>query len=199
MCIRDRVLSKAMVPLMRKLIIVWSVLLLGLLLACLLSPLETVRGLLPWVWMWPLLLWSELGIRATRYRVDQLLASAPSPLWRQLPATWTAGVLLAFLSGSGAFIRLWSEPTLLPGFAAGALFIPSLSLLLGLAAGTERPTQLLLLIWWYLGPLNGLAALDLTGVTDAAVAQGVPWIYLASSPLLFGLALLVRQHQLQAT
>ena len=177
--------------------LLWYAVAVGLLLACLLSPLEMVRGLLPWVWMWPLLLWSELGVRATRYRVDQLLASAPSPLWRQLPATWTAGVLLAFLSGSGAFIRLWSEPTLLPGFAAGALFIPSLSLLLGLAAGTERPTQVLLLVWWYLGPLNGLAALDLTGVTDAAVAQGVPWIYLASSPLLFGLALLVRRRQLQ--
>jgi CDP-diglyceride synthetase len=157
-----------------------------------------VRGLLPWVWLWPLLLWSELGVRATRHRVNPLLAGAPSPLWRQVPATWMAGVLLALLLGSGALIRLWSEPALLPGFAAGALFIPSLSLLLGLTAGTERPAQVLLLIWWYLGPLNGLTALDLTGVTDAALAQGIPWFYLAAGPLLFGLALLVRRQQLQA-
>jgi hypothetical protein len=177
--------------------IVWYLVAVGLLLACLPSPLDTVRGLLPWVWLWPLLLWSELGVRAARYRVDQLLASAPSPLWRQAPATWISGVLLALLLGSGAFIRLWSEPALLPGFAAGALFIPSLSLLLGLAAGTERPTQVLLLVWWYLGPLNGLTALDITGVTDAAVAQGIPWLYLIAGPLLFGLALLIRRQQLQ--
>ena len=177
--------------------IVWYAVAVGLLLACLFSPLETVRGLLPWVWLWPLVPWSELGVRATHYRVNPLLASAPSPLWRQLPATWMAGVLLALLLGSGAFVRLWSEPALLPGFAAGALFIPSLSLLLGLAAGTERPAQVLLLVWWYLGPLNGLTPLDITGVTDAALVQGIPWFYLAAAPLLFGLTLLVRRQQLQ--
>ena len=168
----------------------------GLFLASLLSPLETVRGLLPYLWLWPLLLWSELGVRESRYRVDQLLFSAPAPLWRQLPATWAAAVLLAFMLGSGAFVRLLAEPTLLPGFVAGMLFIPSLALLLGVAAGTERPLQIILLITWYLGPLNGLAPLDMTGVTETAVVQGIPWFYIAASPLLFGLALLARQRQL---
>lgn len=170
----------------------------GLFLACLLSPLETVRSaLLPLVWLWPLLLWAELGVRPTRYHVHPLLASAPAPLRRQLPAAWTAGVLLALLLGGGALIRLLAEPALLPGFAAGALFIPSLALLLGLLTGTERPTQILLLLWWYLGPLNGLAALDITGATAAAAARGIPWLYIAATPLLVGLAALARRHQLQ--
>jgi hypothetical protein len=168
----------------------------GLFVASLLSPLETVRGLLPYIWLWPLLIWSEMGVRETRYRVDQLLFSAPAPLRRQLPAAWTAGVLLAFVLGSGAFVRLLAEPTLLPGFAAGMLFIPSLALFLGVAAGTERPLQIILLIAWYLGPLNGLALFDMTGVTETAVAQAIPWFYIAASPLLFGLTLLVRQRRL---
>ena len=177
----------------------WYAVAAGLFVACLLSPLETVRGaLLPLVWLWPLLLWSEMGVRETRYRVDQLLFSAPSPLWRQLPAAWMAGVLLALLLGGGALVRFLAEPAWLPGFVAGVLFIPSLALLLGIVTGTERPAQILLLIWWYLGPLNGLAALDLTGATAAALAQGVPWHYVAASPLLLGLALLVRRHQLHA-
>lgn len=177
----------------------WYAVAAGLFLTCLLSPLETVRSaLLPLVWLWPLLLWSEMGVREAHYRVDQLLFSAPSPLWRQLPATWAAGVLLALLLGGGAFVRFLAEPAWLPGFVAGALFTPSLALLLGIVTGTERPTQILLLIWWYLGPLNGLVALDITGVTAAALAQGVPWHYVAASPLLLGLALLVRRHQLQA-
>ncbi|MFO7684060.1 MAG: hypothetical protein R6X34_28850, partial [Chloroflexota bacterium] len=58
----------------------------GLILACLLAPLETTRRwLLPLAWLWPLLLWSEIGVRERRYRMDQLLFSAPAPLWRQLP------------------------------------------------------------------------------------------------------------------
>jgi hypothetical protein len=172
----------------------------GLILACVLAPLETVRRwLLPTVWLWPLLLWSEMGVRETRYRVHQLLFSAPSPLWRQLPATWTAGVMLAVALGGGALVRFLAEPALLPGFVAGALLIPSLALLLGVLGGTERPLQILLLIWWYLGPMNGVVALDITGATDPALAQGIPWFYIAASPLLLGLALLARRRQLQTS
>ena len=72
----------------------------------------------------------------------------------------------------GAFVHLLAESTLLPGFVAGMLFIPSLALLLGVVAGTERPLQIILLIIWYLGPLNGLAPLDMTGVTETAVVGG---------------------------
>lgn len=171
----------------------------GLILACLFSPLgATRRWLLPLAWLWPLLLWSEMGVREERYRVDQLLFSAPAPLWRQLPAAWTAGALLALVLGSGAFIRFLAEPGVLLGFVAGMLFIPSLALFLGVAGETERPLQILLLIFWYLGPLNSLAFFDMTGATDAALAQGIPWLYIALSPLLFGLTLFIRWRQLQA-
>jgi hypothetical protein len=102
--------------------------------------------LLPLAWLWPLLLWSEIGVRERRYRMDQLLFSAPAPLWRQLPAAWTAGVLLALVLGSGAFVRFLAEPGLLVGFIAGMLFILSLALFLGVAGGTERPLQILLLV-----------------------------------------------------
>ena len=138
----------------------WYVVAAGLVLLCLTSELEMVRQwLLPLTWLWPLLLWSEMGVREGKYGVDQLLFSAPALLWRQLPAAWTAGVLLYLLLGSGVLIRFLAEPALLAGFVAGALFIPSLALLLGVVGGLERPLQILLLIFWYLGPLNGLALL----------------------------------------
>jgi hypothetical protein len=159
----------------------------GLFLACLFAPLETVRGLLPYVWLWPLLIWSEMGVRERRYGVDQLLWSAPAPLGRQLPAAWLAGVALAFLLGGGAFIRFLAEPALLYGFMAGVFFVPSLALFLGTATGSERPLQIILLVYWYLGVLNGLPILDFTGATAAAVAKAIPGYYLSAVPLLVGL------------
>jgi hypothetical protein len=175
----------------------WYAVLAGLFLACLLAPLETVRRwLLPLVWLWPVLVWSEMGVRETRHRVDQVLFSAPSPLLRQLPAAWTAGVVLAVLLGSGALLRFIGEPALLPGFIAGALFIPSLALSLGVAGQSERPLQILLLIWRYLGPLNGLTALDITEVTDPSLARGIPWLYIAATPVLLGLTLFARRRRL---
>jgi hypothetical protein len=177
--------------------LLWYVVAAGLILACLTAELATVqRWLLPLVWLWPLPLWSEMGVRESKYGVDQLLFSASAPLWRQLPASWTAGVLLYFVLGSGALLRFLTEPALLPGFLAGALFIPALALCLGTVGGSERPLQILLLIFWYLGPLNGLAAFDITGATAEAVALGIPWYYLAASLPLAALALLARRQQI---
>lgn len=177
--------------------LLWYIVAAGLILACLTAELATVqRWLLPLVWLWPLPLWSEMGVREGKYGVDPLLFSAPAPLWRQLPASWTAGVLLYFVLGSGALLRFLTEPALLPGFLAGALFIPALALCLGAVGGSERPLQILLLIFWYLGPLNGLAAFDITGATQEALALGVPWYYLAATAPLLAAALLTRRRQM---
>ncbi len=95
-------------------------------------------------------------------------------------------------------MRVLTEPGLLPGFLAGTLFIPSLALLLGVVGKAERPFQILMLITWYLGPMNGLAPLDITAATTGAMAQGVPWFYVAASPVLLALAVLARQRQLKS-
>jgi hypothetical protein len=162
-------------------------------LACFFSPPETARTLLPLAWLWPLVLWAEMGVRDRLYRVEPLLVSAAAHDWWQTFATWVSGILLAVLLGSGAFLRFLSEPAFLPGFFAGALFIPALALLLGTVAGSERPFQIILLISWYLGPLNGLPLFDITAVHDATLILGMPWIYLAASFALVGLTLLARR------
>jgi hypothetical protein len=178
----------------------WYAVAAGLILASLTADLSAVqRWLLPIIWLWPLPLWSELGVRERKYGVEQLLFSAPAPLWRQFPASWTAGILLYFILGGGAALRFLLEPALLPGFLAGALFIPALALCLGAVGGSERPLQILLLIFWYLGPLNGLAAFDITGATAEAVALSIPWYYLAASLPLAGLALLARRQQMRSS
>ena len=176
----------------------WYVVTAGLFLASLLTPLDGVQSwVLPAIWLWPLVLWSEMGVRETRYRVCEILFSSPFPARRQLLATWAAGVLLAMALGSGVLVRILTEPRLLPGFLAGALFIPSLALLLGVVGKAERPFQILMLIAWYLGPMNGLAPLDITAATTGALEQGIPWFYVAASPVLLALAVLARQRQLK--
>lgn len=131
-------------------------------------------------------------------RVNQVLFSAPSPLRYQLVAAWLAGVLAAVLLGFGALFRFFPEPALLIGFAAGAIFFSSLVLILGVATRTERAFQILLLIIWYLGPLYGLSALDVTAAADASIRGGIPWLYLAVSPVLLGIADFLRWRQLQS-
>ncbi len=155
-----------------------------LVIAALVLPIDAVRILLPIAWIWPVVPWSESGGRARRHGVDALLGAAPSPVLRQLPAAWLSGVLLALAIGSGALVRFLAYPELLVGFAAGALFIPTLAIALGTAGAGERVFQVLAMVAWYLGPLNGVAPLDITGANYAALAAGVPIGYLAAVPVL---------------
>jgi len=108
----------------------------GLILAGLLAPTAAVRQfILPFGWLWPVLLWSPMGVRETRHQTSQLFFSAPYPLRRQLPATYLAGLLVAVLTGSGAGLRFFftggvgqrlrldfgSAVYSLPGFSFGNL------------------------------------------------------------------------------
>ncbi len=120
----------------------WYVIALGLIIAGLLAPKDAVTSfVLPIAWIWPILIWSSMGVREARYHTQGYVFSAAYPLRRQLPATWLAGWILAILIGSGVLVRLILEgqwPNVLT-WAVGALFIPSLALALGSWSGSSAP------------------------------------------------------------
>src|SRR5208337_1501434 len=79
----------------------WYTIAAGLLLAQALIPKAEARGLvLAFAWIWPVLLWSSMGVREMRHQTYQVLFAVPHPMARQLPAVWLAGVLLAAVTGS---------------------------------------------------------------------------------------------------
>jgi hypothetical protein len=174
----------------------WYAVAAGLWIATLFSPLDIVRtGILPVAWIWPILLWSSLGSRETRFDLRQVVFSAPHPLGWQLPVAWLAGLLIALLAGSGAIARmLMSGDT--PGMLAvlsGALFIPSLALALGVWSGSGKAFEVIYALWWYLGPIERLTPLDFIGSTGHG-----PWqAYLVGAGILFLLAALGRMRQLR--
>jgi hypothetical protein len=147
-----------------------------LLVGQLVSPERVVReGFLIAAWIWPVLLWSQMGCREARHATSALLFSSERSLSRQLPALWTAGCLVALLTGSGVGTRLllgadWH------GFAAwfaGALFIPSLALALGIWAGSGKACEAIYTVWWYIGPAHQVPGLDFMGTTPASSSPGI--------------------------
>jgi hypothetical protein len=179
----------------------WYVVAVGLSLAALLSPADQTRQIwLPLAWIWPLLIWSPLGNRAVRHRTEQIILSAPYPLRNQLPAAWLAGLIVALATASGATLCLlvagqWSA---LLALSVGAAFIPALALALGVWSGSSKLFEVVYLVLWYVGPMNGNLALDYLGATDAAVAGSMPLAYLLLTALLLGFALLGSRRQLRS-
>ncbi len=130
---------------------------------------DSLRNLLPFSWIFPVLVWSGLGVREARYATQGLVFSAPYPLRRQLPATWLAGVSVALVSGGGIGLRLLTagEWAHLGAFLVAACLIPALALALGIWSGTNRAFEMVYLLWWY-AIVNGAAEIDFMGTTERA-------------------------------
>jgi len=178
----------------------WYLVAAGLLITSLAKPAQEARELLPWVWLWPIFLWSAMGTREARHQTGELIFSAAHSLRRQFPAAWLAGVIVAVLMGSGVALRLllardWAG---LLAFSVGAAFISSLALAMGVWSGTGKLFEAVYIIWWYIGPLHHDRNLDFMFTSPTALSWGVLRFYLLAAFLLFGFALLGRRRQFQA-
>ena len=190
----------------------WYVVALGLILVALILPAAESRQIvLPFVFIWPLLIWSKLGNREIQNRTDQLVFSAPFPLRRQLMASWTAGFVLTLVAGSGVIVRLVLESdwNVVVSVVVAAAFIPAAALSLGTWSGGSKLFEVVFLFLWTLGPMNQMVtalgfplvadqflALDYIGSSDAAISAGMPLYYAVFTILLVVLALIGRKRQL---
>jgi hypothetical protein len=176
----------------------WYLVALGLIAAGLFTPVAVSRGLLIAAWIWPLLIWSAMGTRETRWRTDQLVFSTAHPLRRQLPACWLAGVIIALVTGGGTGVRLLvaGEQLGLLAWTVGALFIPTMALALGVWSGSSKLFEVLYLFLWYLGPANHVGPIDFMGVVGPLLPPRTPVLFLAITAALVVFAVLGRKRQL---
>jgi len=159
----------------------------GLFIGCLASPPAAGSTVLAVAWIWPILVWSQMGSRETQGTVGSLIFSAPRAVPRQLLACYGAGVIVAALTGGGLALRLTAagNATGLGAWVAGVLFVPALALALGVLAGSRKPFEALFTAWWYIGPLHHVRGLDFVGTT---AQSSTAWLYLVLSVVLVGLA-----------
>ena len=168
----------------------------GMLIGSLASPTADERA--NWLiaaWVWPVLIWSQVGSRETRFATQSLVFSSERSLQRQLPALWAAGVLLAIMTGAGVGVRLLlsGDRNGLLAWLAGALFIPSFALASGVWSRSSKLFEALYTVWWYVGPLHHTAGLDFMGISRASASPGV---YLVAAAGLLAAAYMGRRVRL---
>ena len=176
----------------------WYVTLTGLIVAGSVTTVRVALSILAVAWVWPLLIWSQMGTREARHRAEAIVFSAPYPLLRQLSATWLCGVLVALLAASGVAFRLLIAGEMAHLFAllVGAAFVPTLALALGAWSHTPRWFEVVYLVWWY-GALNGAISLDFMGTAPEALARGMPLVYLGLTLALLAAAVAGRWIRLR--
>jgi hypothetical protein len=173
----------------------WYVIAGGLIAAQLVNDLDTTRLMLAAAWAWPILILSGLGCREARHDTRQIVFCAPRPLLNQLPALWLSAFTVLTMLGSGALIRFLAagEFTSLLAWLAGALFIPSLALALGVLTGSGKTFDVIYVLWMY-GALQRVPTFDFVGTTPSS-----PWhIYALLALALMIITVLARQWQLKS-
>jgi hypothetical protein len=168
----------------------------GLVVAGAATPLDVSRGrILPFAWIWPILVWSTMGAREARFGTEELVFTAPRPLLRQLPSLYFAGVTVAMAAGSGVALRCLMAGSFaaLGGWCAGALFIPALALCLGAWSGGSKLFEAFYTVLWYVGPMQPVPALDFMGASGAAIASGMPLVFALAAAALVAAAVAGRR------
>jgi hypothetical protein len=154
----------------------WYTVAAGLFIASLSSPLNSVRGgVAIAALIWPILIWSQMGTREARFNTASLIFSSERSLWRQLPAVWIAGIIVAALTNGGLAIRLLlsHDREGLLAWIACTLFVPSLALALGIWSGTSKVFEAIYTVWWYVGPAHHTPGLDFLGTTPDSTRVGL--------------------------
>jgi hypothetical protein len=180
----------------------WYAIAAGLLIAQFFVPLGPARGLLlGTAWFWPILIWSAMGTRESRFGTHALLFSSPRILLRQLPACFLAGFAIAVLAGAGISLRLLiaGQYAGLIAWLAGAVFLPSLALASGVVSGTGKVFEALLTVLWYIGPMNHTPGFDFTGAASGSFTMRYAVIYLLISAALLASAFFRRARQLRSS
>ena len=178
----------------------WYVIAAGIIAVSWLLPLDLAHLIiLPMAWIWPLTLWSGQGTREARYCTEQVVFSAPFPLRRQLLVTWLVGVLIALAMGNGVILRYLfaGQWTNLPAMLIGAMFVPSLALVMGIWSGGSKLFEGSYLFVWYLASVVGVPPLDFMGRLSISFKSGLFWLYGGLTLLLIGIAVIGRSRQIK--
>ncbi|WP_132058256.1 hypothetical protein [Halorussus amylolyticus] len=153
---------------------------------------------LPLAFVWPIFVWSEMGVRTVRHRMTALVLSSRYAR-KQLVAEWLAGVVVAMGIGAGVLVTFVAtgQTELLLGYAGGVFFAPSLAIATGIWSRSSWLFEVVYLMVWYVGPLNGAVPLDFVGSTAGSIERGVPLAFVGASLVLFGTALVRRRAEIQ--
>jgi ABC-type multidrug transport system permease subunit len=177
----------------------WYVIAAGVIASALFVPLNIAQlVVLPLAMVWPVLVWSSLGVKEVRHRTAPIVFASPYPLRRQLLITWLVGALIALVMASTVIVRLALAGEWAYGLAAliGALFVPSFAVALGCWSGTSKLFQAVYLFLWYLAAVQGVFYVDFMGHFPPAVALGIPWIVALVTVGLLIAAAFGRQRQI---
>lgn len=154
-----------------------------MLLSVLGEPQQMYESLLPLLWLMPIGIWSQQGIKMTMDESNQIThATVNADPWIFI-SEYLAGFLIATTFSAPLLVRLaiaglWGNVFYI---IIGSIFITSLAGFLGFWTRGTKTFEVVYLFLWYLGPYYKIGYLDFTGSASEIVMHQFLEIYLLLS------------------
>ncbi|MBI5033942.1 MAG: hypothetical protein HZB51_25765 [Chloroflexi bacterium] len=172
---------------------------LGIIVTSFFTSLEITRlVMLPLAMVFPVLVWSSLGVREVQYHTDPIVFALPHALRGQLLTRWLVGLFVALVMASGVIARLAfvGDVVSCAAVIVGALFVPSFAIALGCWSETSKLFQSIYLFVWYLATVQSVIYIDFMGHFPQTVMLGIPWLVAIVTIGLLVAAVFSRQRQI---
>jgi len=175
---------------------VWYLIGLGLIAGELFAPFDISRKyLVPAAMIWPLVLWSSMGTRETRFNMRSLLFCSAGVHTRQYVALLLSGVAIAAAMCMPMIVRsaITGEYQYLLLLVSSACLLPATAFALGTLTGSRKLFEVIYLMIWYGGSIDRIKPIDLLGTTDESTGPVRIAVFFAATLLAALTAYLARR------
>lgn len=157
------------------------------------------KFLIPTIWILPIFIWSKLGNIQMNFNMEDYLFTYRNYRNTQLLNSISAGVLFTIFINTGVIIKF----AILNNFLAisyilmATFFVNALGIFIENATTSSTALEIIYIILWYVGVLNGLIGLDFLGLTQRATSAHIPIIFLVIGVALLIASIIIKNNRIK--
>ncbi|SHJ24851.1 hypothetical protein SAMN02745163_01557 [Clostridium cavendishii DSM 21758] len=157
------------------------------------------KTLIPIMWILPLFIWSKLGAMQRNFNMEGYLFTYKNYRISQLIDSFIAGYIFTLIINLGVIIKFISNNNFkgVLYILMGAFFITAFGIFIGNSIGSSTVFEIIYIILWYIGMLNGMPYLDFLGLTQDASNMNIPIIFSIFGVVALGLSFLARSNRIK--
>lgn len=152
------------------------------------------KFLIPLIWILPIVVWSKLGSIQRDFNMESYLLTYKNYRNGEPLNSAIAGILFTLLINASIIIKFLAMNNLLGVLyiLMAIFFVNAFGIFTGSFFKSSTFFEMIYIILWYVGILNGLPTLDFLGITTKSASYHIPVIFLVIGGILMIASIIIR-------
>ena|GEM_PF-4278261 len=159
------------------------------------------KFLIPAIWILPIFIWSKLGVIEKNFHMQDYLLTYKNYRDTELLNSITAGIIVTIVINISVIIKFLMIRNLIGVLYVlmAVFFVNALGIFIGSAFGSSTAFEMIYIILWYVGVLNGLSSLDFIGLTKNAAYTHTSAVLLLIGIVLVIMSIIIKNKRMVLT